>query len=580
MKKGNFNETKSNMKMSWYFIKNEKKTLFIMTIFTIVLSLISIVIPILSAKIMLNLTGGIFDELLKFSVFMFIVELTRNVFSKLSMMVSEKYVLKVVTNIQLKMVEEITKIETKEIDKTSTGTLIDRLNDANSIVNIFTRILDVFVDFISNFGVLIVAMFINLYMFIFLILSSLIISYLDKKRRDIYYKEYKNYRKVNEEKTSLATEIVRGVRDIKLLNARKGILARVKKKVVAINNEKLKMEKNSYKFSFISSTVRDLLDVIFIVLGVILVNYSNLTIANFLILYMYRNRLENLLSYYDRLANLIKDYNVSATRVFEVLGGHFAKEDTSGVIVDNLKGNIEFKNVNFGYDEELVLKNVSFSISSGERVGFVGVSGSGKSTIFNLIARLYSLSEGNILIDNMDIKDISIDSLRKNISLISQSPYIFNFSVLDNLTLGNNNISNEEIEKVCKKADIYDKIMELDDKFDTVLGEGGVILSGGEKQRLSIARSLLKGSNIILFDEATSSLDNIAQDKVQKAIYGLDKSKTILIIAHRLSTVINCDKIVVIDDGKVLDIGTHEELLDRCNKYKKLFMYEKREEIL
>lgn len=580
MKKGNFNETKNNMKMSWYFIKNEKKTLFIMSMFTIILSLISIAIPILSAKIMLNLTGGIFDELIKFSIFMFIVEITRNIVSKLSMMVSEKYVLKVVTNIQLKMVEEITKIETKEIDKISTGTLIDRLNDANGIVNIFSRILDVFVDFISNFGVLIVAMFINFYMFIFLILSSLVISYLDKKRRDIYYKEYKNYRKVNEEKTSLATEIVRGVRDIKLLNAQKGILSRVKKKVVAINNEKLKMEKNSYKFSFISSSIRDLLDVIFIALGVILVKYSDLTIANFLILYMYRGRIENLLSYYDRFANLIKDYNVSATRVFEVLGDHFAKESTSGIMVDSLKGNIEFKNVNFGYDDELVLKNVSFSITSGERVGFVGASGSGKSTIFSLIARLYSLNEGNILIDNMDIKDISIDSLRKNISLISQSPYIFNFSVLDNLKLGNNNISDEEIEKVCKKANIYDKIMELDDKFDTLLGEGGVILSGGEKQRLSIARSLLKESNIILFDEATSSLDNIAQDKVQRAIYGLDKSKTVLIIAHRLSTVINCDKIVVIDDGKVLDVGTHKELLDRCTKYKKLFMYERREEIL
>lgn len=580
MKKGNFNETKNNMKMSWYFIKNEKKTLFIMSMFTIILSLISIAIPILSAKIMLNLTGGIFDELIKFSIFMFIVEITRNIISKLSMMVSEKYVLKVVTNIQLKMVEEITKIETKEIDKISTGTLIDRLNDANGIVNIFSRILDVFVDFISNFGVLIVAMFINFYMFIFLILSSLVISYLDKKRRDVYYKEYKNYRKVNEEKTSLATEIVRGVRDIKLLNAQKGILSRVKKKVVAINNEKLKMEKNSYKFSFISSSIRDLLDVIFIALGVILVKYSDLTIANFLILYMYRGRIENLLSYYDRFANLIKDYNVSATRVFEVLGDHFAKESTSGIMVDSLKGNIEFKNVNFGYDDELVLKNVSFSITSGERVGFVGASGSGKSTIFSLIARLYSLNEGNILIDNMDIKDISIDSLRKNISLISQSPYIFNFSVLDNLKLGNNNISDEEIEKVCKKANIYDKIMELDDKFDTLLGEGGVILSGGEKQRLSIARSLLKESNIILFDEATSSLDNIAQDKVQRAIYGLDKSKTVLIIAHRLSTVINCDKIVVIDDGKVLDVGTHKELLDRCTKYKKLFMYEKREENL
>lgn len=575
--KKNLNETKNNMKMSWYFIKGEKKKLIIMLMITIALSLISVIIPILSAKIMLNLTGGIFNELIKFSIFMFIIEIIRNIFFRLSSIISEKYMLKIVTNIQLKMIEEITKIQTKEIDKTSTGTFIDRLNDANGIVNIFSSIFDIFIDFISNFGVLIVAAFINIYIFIFLVLSSLIISYLNKKRRDIYYKEYKNYRKINEEKTSLATEIVRGIRDIKLLNAQENILTKTKNKVSSINSKKLSMEKNSDKFNLISSCIRDLIDVLFILLGVALVEYHNLTISNFLILYMYRGRIENLLSYYDRLANLIKDYNINATRVFEILSDHFAKENTTGIKLNNIKGNIEFKNVNFAYDEELILKNINFSITSGERVGFVGASGSGKSTIFNLLSKLYKLENGNILIDGININDISTTSIRQNISLIPQTPYIFNFSILENLKLGNNNIKIEDIEKVCKKANIYDKIMELDDKFDTILGEGGVILSGGEKQRLAIARALLKESNIILFDEATSSLDNIAQDKVQKAIYGLDKSKTILIIAHRLSTVINCDKIIVIDDGKILDIGTHQDLLNRCKKYEELFKYEKGE---
>lgn len=163
--------------------------------------------------------------------------------------------------------------------------------------------------------------------------------------------------------------------------------------------------------------------------------------------------------------------------------------------------------------KDIVLNDINFIIKKGERIGFVGSSGSGKSTIFKLLTKLYSLDKGHILIDGEDINNISNKSLRKNISLISQNPYIFNFSVLENLKIGNLKASDSEVINACKKADIYDVIMNLDDKFNTSVGEGGVTLSGGEKQRLAIARTLLKQSNIILFDEATSALDNVTQDK-------------------------------------------------------------------
>ena len=221
--------------------------------------------------------------------------------------------------------------------------------------------------------------------------------------------------------------------------------------------------------------------------------------------------------------------------------------------------------------EVIAVNDMSFSVESGEFIAIVGSSGSGKSTIFKLLTKLYSLNEGKILIDGEDINNISNKTLRKNISLISQNPYIFNFSILDNLKIGNLDASNDEVIESCKKADIYDVIMNLDDKFNSFVGEGGITLSGGEKQRLAIARTLLTKSNIILFDEATSALDNVTQDKVQKAIYGLDKDKTILIIAHRLSTINKCDRIVVVDDGNIVDIGTHKELYKRCSKYRELY---------
>lgn len=334
------------------------------------------------------------------------------------------------------------------------------------------------------------------------------------------------------------------------------------------------MEKTRWKYRFIVGSTHDFFDVTFIIYGILLVTKDFLTTSNLLVLYTYRNRIENLLNFYDIFLNLIKEYNLSATRVFEVLGDYFKKEDDGGIVLNDVKGKIEFKNVHFSYTDIEVLKNISFSIMPGERVGFVGVSGSGKTTIFNLITKLYHLKEGNIYIDDIDINDISITSLRNNISLISQSPYIFNFSILDNLKVVNPKVNEEEIIDACKKGNIYDRIMNFKDGFDTEVGEGGVTLSGGEKQRLAIARSLLKKSNILLFDEATSSLDNIAQNKIQQSIYGLDRNKTILIIAHRLSTIVNCDKIIVLNDGRILDIGTHKELLKRCNKYQELFKYE------
>ncbi len=571
-----YTETKNNLKMSWKFVKKEKKTLILLIIFSIILSAVGVITPILSAKILLNITNGLFNELIKVTIFMFLIETTRNIVRTLSSYIQRKYSLKMVTNIQLEMIKEIIKIETKELDKTATGTFIDRMGDVNSIITIFNDLSLSFVDFISNFGILIASLYINKYMFIYFIISSLIISFINKKRRDIYTEESKKYLKKNERKTSLSTEIIRGIRDIKLLNSSKSIEDKTKRELNIINKTKLDMEKTYNKYDIISSETRDILDITFILLGIFLVKNNTLTLANFLVLYMYRGRIESLLSYYDRFATLIKNYNISATRVFEVLEDYFKKEPNTGIDLDLLQKSIEFQNVTFSYQQEEVLKNISFKINKGEKVGFVGASGSGKTTIFSLLVRLYKLDKGNILLDETNINDINISSLRKNISLIPQSPYIFNFTVLENLLLANPNATEKDIEDACKKADIYDKIMELEDKFNTKLGEGGIILSGGEKQRLSIARTLLKNSNIILFDEATSSLDNISQEKIKSAIYKIDNTKTVLIIAHRLSTVIDCDKIIVLSEGKIIDIGTHKELLTRCKKYQELYKYEER----
>lgn len=568
-------ETKKNLKVSWRFIKKRKGKLILIGALSVILSIISVVVPVLTAKLLLNLTGGFLFELFKIALFIFAVEVTHNIFSLLMNKTYDNYMVDTITEIQMEMFKETLKIKTKEMDKKTSGTFIDRINnDTNDIVSLFDSLMSYIIDFISNIGVLIAVIFISYPMFFFFLITSVLNAYVGHKRRNALYERQKKYRKIRENKTGLISEIVRGVKDIKLLSATDGVLKKTDHELKRVNKELLQVNKESRKFRLVTGNIWDTVDFLFIVLGILLVKADMLTISGFVILYSYRGRIQNLLDYYNRIADLFKNFNLSASRVLEILTDGFKKEKIDGLDVGTLNGNIEFKNVSFSYGDDNVLNDVNFKINHGEKVGFVGASGAGKSTIFNLITYLYDLKEGEILFDGIDIRKISIESLRKNISLIPQNPYIFNFSIKDNLILSNKDVEEDKMIEACKKAEIYDRILEFDDKFQTKVGEGGVTLSGGERQRLAIARSLIKNSNIILFDEATSALDNITQDKIQKAIYRLDKSKTVLIIAHRLSTVINCDKIVVMDNGKIVDIGTHQELLKRCSKYKKLYRYE------
>ena len=218
----------------------------------------------------------------------------------------------------------------------------------------------------------------------------------------------------------------------------------------------------------------------------------------------------------------------------------------------------------------MVLKNLSFKISSGSTVGIVGKSGSGKTTIFNLLCKLYDVNSGEIRIDNVNIEELDEEAIRRNITIISQNPYIFNMSIKDNLKLVKSDITDEEIVEACKTACLDDYIESLPKKYDTIVGEGGINLSGGQRQRLAIARALVQNTKIILFDEATSALDNVTQLKIQTAIDNLKGNYTLIIIAHRLSTIINCDKIFILEDGKISAIGTHKELLKENKYYKSL----------
>ena len=242
--------------------------------------------------------------------------------------------------------------------------------------------------------------------------------------------------------------------------------------------------------------------------------------------------------------------------------------------LDLKDGNISFNNINFYYKsnfENKVLKNISAEFSGGEMTALVGHSGSGKSTLLNMIPRIYSPNEGTIEIDEQDISKINLNSLRKEISIVDQNVTLFDDTVLNNIKYANPDASLEEIYEAAENAMCKDFIENLDNKYETRIGENGVKLSGGEKQRLSIARAFLKKSKIILLDEATSSLDSETEEKIQSALNKLILNKTTIVIAHRLSTILNSDKIYVVDQGKIIDSGNHKDLLSSSNVYKNFY---------
>jgi len=266
--------------------------------------------------------------------------------------------------------------------------------------------------------------------------------------------------------------------------------------------------------------------------------------------------------------------SAAAERVFGVIDTKINIKEIEGLPDLKInKSNINFKNVSFSYPttREEAIKNINISIEGGSTAALVGHSGAGKSTIINLLPRFYDPIKGQIFIDNQDIRKVSLSSLRKNISLVSQDIILFDDTVRANIAYAKLNASEEEIEKACNFAAASDFIKKLPNSYDTIIGENGVRLSGGQKQRISIARAILKNSPIILLDEATSSLDADSEEKVQNAIANLTKNKTTLVIAHRLSTIIRANKIIVIDQGELVDAGTHNELVKNSNIYKNLY---------
>lgn len=563
----------TNLKFAWMYAKDQKKEIIKYALINILLIFISIFVPVLSSKIIVSFTNNNFEQLIIMALIILILENIRNFVHYYSRYFAQVAYRETFIKIQADLGKNILRLENNTIDKYGSGVFIQRLtNDTSRLADIFNILNYYLTRIITDIGIFFAIFIINKIAFIFVLIFTIFRYIIENKRVKKYIEQDKNFRTENDNVSSFVGEIVRGVRDIKMLNAENSFMSTLSNKIINLNKKRYDMQEIDRKYIFFRGAIRDLSDFLLIILLVILVKYNSLEIASALIIHNYSGRIPNIVDNIGMLLDKIKDFNLSSARIFTIINSEeFKKEEFGKKHLNKIEGNFEFKNVSFAYDQELVLKNLSFKVKANETVAFVGKSGVGKTTIFNLLCKMYNINKGKITIDGIDINDLDKDSIRGNITIISQNPYIFNVSVRDNFKLVKEDLTEEEMINACKVACLDEFIMSLPDKYDTIIGEGGINLSGGQKQRLAIARALVQKTEIILFDEATSALDNETQTSIQKAIDNMKNEYTILIIAHRLSTIINSDRILFLDNGKIEAEGTHKELLKKSKKYKQLY---------
>ena len=352
-------------------------------------------------------------------------------------------------------------------------------------------------------------------------------------------------------------------------------------------NKKFKTENKKYfslifKKSILSNLLTPINEIIGLSVGILLIWYGGISVLEdqtmqsddfikFILL------LFAMLQPIRKLSNInvvFQNGIAAAERVFSILDNeNKIVQRKNPIHIGDFNSSIKFKDVDFKYagNENMILQNINLEIKKGQTIAIVGKSGAGKTTLSDLIPRFYDPYNGNIFIDNYDVKDYSLKSLRSLIGIVTQNIILFNDSIKNNIAYGSKNANYEELENALKSANLYDLVSNLDGGINTIIGENGIKLSGGEKQRLSIARALVKNPQILILDEATASLDSESEKKVHHAIDNVIKDRTVIVIAHRLSTIINADKIIVMDKGRIVEQGNHLELINLDGIYKKLY---------
>lgn len=569
----------NNMKFAFGFLAGDKSILLIGCVYNIIAIVANLVIPYFTGTLVTAYTENIFEQVIWSAGLLLFCRIIYFVFIALAGINYNKVSYNMFARIQTSLLDKLFSIKTEKFEYYGSAQFIQRINsDALVISENVASTFNITSNAIYYAGVLAASFAFDKFVFFAELVTFTGLYILERKRLNLLDSNRRHQLSCEEQHAELIHEVVEGVSDIKLLGSKEYMIDKATKSAKATADIKYHSVNEDTKKKTVNNLyIHTCFFGIMLYLGIALHNLK-MTIPTALVLFNYFTIISMpLVSLIQRYMDFKKNFSISCERASNILyGNEFASERSGSIIPDSLKGDIEFKNVSFTYNvpgrkRHKVIDNISFKINAGTTVAFVGKSGAGKSTVLGLISGQRDANIGTVLIDGLDVLRISRDALRSNISVVSQSPYLFNASIKDNLIIAKPDATMQEIEEACRKACILDDIYDTEYGFDTMMNEKGVRFSGGQKQRLVIARSLLRKTNILILDEATSAVDNITQQKIMQTLKNIEKECTIILVAHRMSTVVDCDKIFVLSDGHIKGEGTHSELIQNCEAYRELY---------
>ena len=483
--------------------------------------------------------------------------------------------IKFMKNVSRDLYKKIDKLPAIVFEDIGVGEFINRLyTDPDRVMELLAKLIKLVCKSLVIIVVVILAFKISIILGLEIIIFGTIMGFISYKFFPKIKTTQENIKKESDNYVKVATENITGIREIKALGIKKNIERNIFSNLDKMFDNTKKIRKYEVVYYNLNNLVYYILQFIILFTTGYFFIRGEVSYSIFIMIENYIWRIDEVV---ESISDFAVNYNkvtVSLKRIDEIINNKISQDEVFGnKVLDNTKGVIEFKNVKFKYreDEDYTLNGLNLKIEPNKKTAIVGRSGNGKSTIFNLLLRYFDATQGIITIDGINIKDLTEESLRENISVIRQAPFLFNLSIMDNFRLIRDDVSLDEVREVCKRAYIDDYIISLPKGYDTIIGEGGINLSGGQKQRIAIARTLLINTKIILFDEATSALDNESQEYIKKTIDDLVNDHTVIIVAHRLSTIIDADVINVIDKGELEASGSHNELLKKSLVYKDLY---------
>ena len=544
---------------------------------------LAVIEPLLSAMIIAVLSASQVEKLLLLAALVLARSALSGVLTFYAGKMLRQSYSTMIRNMRFAIAESVLKVTTGCMDRSGSGVFSQRLisdteNCAENLDELLGEVTEIFrlVSLIISFGI------IDLRIMLFEILVVSVYFVIQRGQSKNLTNDGRKVRTADEVQLSFIGEMVKGHRDIKLLHCEPTFLDRMKASISTTLDLIMDMRVKSMRFIMVRTHFSGFSEFVFLAIMAAVMAQGRLEPATALVLYNYNSQMSSSgVRSVSEITNTVFNLGLSAERIWQLMCSVDYEQEVFGErTLPEVRGDLEIRDVGFTYDNVdnrvTVLKHLSLSIRAGESVAFVGKSGCGKSTILSLITRLYDPEEGEILLDGVPVRELTQDSLRGNISMVSQTPYIFNMSIRDNLRLVDADMTDEEMIRACRIACIHDDIMSFPMGYDTQAGEGGVTLSGGQRQRIALARSILRNDPVILMDEATSALDNETQARIHQAVENMRGHHTLIMVAHRLSTVIGCDRLFLIENGRVAATGTHEQLMKASEAYRRLYRTEAR----